>query len=103
MPLTRKDDDLVLHVRVTPGASRAEASGTFTDADGQNWLQVKVRAAPDKGKANKAVIALLAKHLHLPKSRFELVRGATARTKVLHLSSAGQSCEKALELLITGD
>lgn len=103
MAFTRKDDDLILHVRVSPGASRDQAKGMFTDANGKNWLQVKVRAAPDKGKANKAVITVLSKLLGLPKSRFELIRGATARTKVLHLSSAGQTCEKALKLLIRGE
>lgn len=103
MVFDRQGEDLILRVRVTPNAARDEAGGVFSDAEGQQWLQMRVRAVPDKGKANKSVIAFLAKQLRLPKSRIELVRGSTARTKTLCLSSAPQSCQKAIELLMQGD
>jgi YggT family protein len=56
---------LLLAVRVTPRSSREIVEGIWHDADGGAWLSVKVRAAPDDGQANKAVIALLAKTLGL--------------------------------------
>lgn len=52
----------------------------------ENRLRVHVTAAPEAGKANAAVQKLLAKALGLPKSRLDLVRGATSRDKVFAIS-----------------
>lgn len=68
-----------LAVRVTPGA-RSEA---ITIEDGR--VLVKVRAKPQDGAANDAVIRLLAQALGIAASRVELVRGATSREKVLRV------------------
>lgn len=68
-----------LALRVTPGA-RVE---TIEIADGR--LQVKVRAKPEDGKANVAVIALVAQALGLATSRISLLRGATSREKLLRI------------------
>jgi len=70
------DGDGRLAVRVTPGA-RVE---TLEIADGR--LVAKVRAKPEDGKANDAVLALLAKALGLAGSRLHLLRGATSREKL---------------------
>lgn len=64
-----------LAVRVTPGA-RVEA---LEIAGGR--LLAKVRAKPEDGKANDAVLALLATALGLAPSRLALLRGATSREK----------------------
>ena len=69
-----------LAVRVTPGA-RVEA---LEITGGQ--LTAKVRAVPEDGKANAAVIALLAQALGIAPSRIELLRGATSRDKQFRLS-----------------
>ena len=69
------DDEGRLMVRVTPGA-RVEA---LEIAGGR--LLAKVRAKPEDGKANDAVLALLATALGLAPSRLELLRGATSREK----------------------
>lgn len=73
----------LLAVRVTPKSSRNEVAGLHTAADGAVSLAVKVTAAPDKGRANKAVIEVLAKAWRLPKSAFALVAGETERNKTL--------------------
>lgn len=52
-------------------------------ADGAMSLAVKVTAPPDKGKANLAVIEVIAKAAGLPKSAFRIVSGETERHKVL--------------------
>lgn len=59
-----------LKVKVVPGASRDEIAGWLGDA-----LKVRVSAAPEKGKANAAVCALLAKQLGLPKRAITVVQG----------------------------
>ncbi|WP_128253954.1 DUF167 domain-containing protein [Falsirhodobacter deserti] len=65
-------------VRVTPKASRNEVKA---DGDGEP-LRIYVTAAPDDGKANKAVQKLLAKHLRLAPTSLTLLKGATGRDKV---------------------
>lgn len=66
-------------LRVTPRASRNQ----LTFDEGQ--LRVQVTAVPEDGRANKAVVELLAEALGVAKSRLTLVRGATARDKVFRL------------------
>lgn len=83
MPLRQTPKGLLLHVRATPRAGRDEVVGLVTNAAGQRSLAVKVSAAPDKGKANAAVIETLADALCLPKSSLRLHAGETARDKVV--------------------
>lgn len=66
-----------LAVRVTPGA-RVEA---LEIAEGR--LFAKVRAKPEDGKANAAVVELVARGLGLAPSRLTLLKGATSRDKLL--------------------
>ena len=68
----------ILPVRAHPGARRNEIRGV---QDGM--LKVSVTQWPEKGKANKAVIELLAKKLGLKKSQIELVAGETSHQKRL--------------------
>lgn len=68
-----------LAVKVTPGAR--EESVTLTE----DAVLVKVRAPADKGAANEAVIAVVARALGLAPSRVTLLRGATSRAKVLQV------------------
>ena len=79
---------IVLTVRLTPRASRDAIDGIGALADGQIVAQVRVRAVPADGAANKALVALLAKVFHRPKSAIELVSGATARVKQLRVAGA---------------
>ena len=66
----------ILPVRARPGARRNEIRG---EQDGM--LKVCVTQAPEKGKANKALIAVLAKELSLRKSQIELIAGGTSSQK----------------------
>ena len=68
-----------LALRVTPGA-RTEAVEL-----GEGRLLVKVRAKPQDGAANEAVLALLAEALGVAASRLQMLRGATGRDKLVQL------------------
>jgi uncharacterized protein (TIGR00251 family) len=85
-PLRQGRGGLILALRVTPKSARDEVTGLYRGADGEAALAVKVTAPPDKGKANKAVIALLAAWAGLPKSAFEVVTGETDRRKSVLVS-----------------
>ncbi|MGP9820572.1 DUF167 domain-containing protein [Salinarimonas sp. NSM] len=73
-----------LVVRVTPRASAARITAERS-ADGSLALRVAVTAAPEDGKANAAVVALLAEVLGLPRSALAIVRGQTARMKTIRI------------------
>jgi uncharacterized protein len=77
----------VLRLRVTPNAGRDVIEGFETLADGTEVLRLRVAAVPDKGKANAAVIVLLAKALGLPKSAIHLTAGDTARLKTVRIDA----------------
>lgn len=62
-------------------------------------LRVRVNAVPDKGKANAAVAALLAKALGVPKSAVSVVSGETSRMKTLEVVGDGAALEKKLSAL----
>lgn len=72
---------LMLRVRIAPNSSSCSINGVYTDANGAAYLKVSVNAVPEKGKANKELIAFLAKFLRLAKSRLTIVSGETDRYK----------------------
>jgi uncharacterized protein len=86
-----------LRLRVQPRARRNRVDGLVAEADGGVALKVAVTEAPEDGRANAAVIALLAKALGLPKSAFAVVVGATDRRKIIHLQGDPARLMQALE------
>ena len=74
------DADGRLALRVTPGA-RVESVEL-----GQDKLLVKVRVKPEDGKANAAVLDLLASALGIATSRLRMLRGATGRDKLVQIA-----------------
>lgn len=66
-----------LHARIVP-----RSSADRLQADPRQ-LKIRVTAAPVDGGANKAVVKLLAKRLHIGKSKIEIIRGESGRDKVI--------------------
>jgi uncharacterized protein (TIGR00251 family) len=83
-------DDLILAVRLTPGASKAAIGGIWTDEKGAQWLSARVTAVPEKGRANGALIVLLGKYLGLPKGAISLESGDSNRLKRLRIRGGAQ-------------
>lgn len=77
---------MTVNVRLTPKASANRIQGFATEADGSAVLKVQVTAAPEDGKANDALLKLLAKTWKLPKTSLSIVSGATSRRKVLRIA-----------------
>lgn len=73
------NDEGLIALRVTPNA---KAEAIIVE---QGQLKVRVTVVPEDGKANKAVVALLAKALGIAKSRVTIVRGETARDKLVRV------------------
>jgi uncharacterized protein len=90
---------ITLRVRLTPNAAHDRIEGEEVRDDGQTVLRVRVRAVPDKGKANKALVALLAKTLKQPKSGFKIISGQTARLKSIAITGEPAPILAALDSL----
>jgi len=79
-----------LKIRVTPKSSRNRV-------EPGDPVKVFVTAAPADNEANKAVVETLAKALGVPKSRIEIVRGATGRSKTIEIQGV---CETELAAML---
>ena len=69
-----------IYVKVTPRAGKNEV---LKISEGE--YKVKVTAVPEKGKANEAVIKLLAEHFELPKSSICIIGGKSTRVKLIEI------------------
>jgi uncharacterized protein YggU (UPF0235/DUF167 family) len=74
-------DGVVVACRLTPKGGRDAIEGVATLSDGARVVLARVRAAPEDGRANAALCALLADKLGVPASRARLVAGAKSRVK----------------------
>jgi uncharacterized protein (TIGR00251 family) len=70
--------DSLLKVSVLPRSSQTKIVGLE-----EGTLKVKVKSAPVNGLANRDLIAVLSKHLKVPKRRIEIIAGHTSRFKVI--------------------
>lgn len=76
---------LLLKIRLTPKADRDALNGMVEGADGP-VVAARVRAVPEDGKANDALIRLVSKALGVSRSAVALERGATSRHKLLRVA-----------------
>lgn len=84
-------------VWLSPRSSADAVLGPTLDAAGRAWLKVRVTATPEKGKANAALIKLLAKEWGLSPSRLAIASGAKERRKRVLIRGGGRALLKALE------
>ncbi|MGV3651010.1 MAG: DUF167 family protein [Devosia sp.] len=99
-PFRLMPDGLRLVLRVTPNAGADRIEAIETRDDGTCVLRVRVRAVPDRGRANAAVLSLLADRLGLPRTSLAIVSGETARIK--HVAITGDPsvlAEKMMALI----
>jgi uncharacterized protein YggU (UPF0235/DUF167 family) len=90
-----------VRVRLTPGATAERIDGLLLEADGSAALKIAVTAVPEDGKANAALIALLAKEWKRPKTSISVVAGAASRRKTLLLAGDSAAMLRSLESWLT--
>ena len=98
-PWTANPDGLTVTIRLTPKSSRAAIEGVERLSDGRAVLKVRVRSAPEDGKANDALLRMLSKALGAPQKCVSLVSGATSRVKTIRISGDGPALATTLEML----
>jgi hypothetical protein len=90
----RTDGPVRLRVRVAPGARRSEVVGRLGDA----W-KLRVRSAPERGRANDEVVDLLCGTLHLTRRDLHVVSGFTSRDKIVEIERLSlEEAERRLSL-----
>ncbi len=71
---------MLLKVKVKPNAKKEAVIPL-----GDNLYEVRVNAPPEKGKANERLLELLAEHLNVSKSKLKILKGHTARSKLVEV------------------
>lgn len=101
-PFSILADHARLSVRLTPSGGRDAFDGLEGSADGTFWAKARVSSPPEDGKANKALILLIAKKLRVPKSSISIVSGETARKKILRIEGDPEDLGLKLDALLKG-
>ena len=98
-PFRLHDGGVDLYVRLTPKAAFDRIDGIETTADGMRHLKARVRAVPENGAANAALVRMVAKALGVPGSAVSVVAGGTARLKTLRILGEPAALVKSIEAL----
>jgi len=87
------ETEALIRVKVTPRSSKNQVAGKEKD-----FYRVKLTDPPVEGRANKALIALLAEKLGVPKRSIEITGGKTSRTKTVRVHGVSEAAARqALE------
>jgi len=73
---------IILTVKVTPKSGRGEISKVLADGT----LKIKLKSAPERGKANQELIRLLSDHFRVPQKNIRIIKGATSAFKKIEIS-----------------
>jgi hypothetical protein len=96
-PFSIAADGIRVRVQAHPGARRDTIEGLRPQADGGMALRVAVRAPAEDGKANAAIIALLAREWRVPQRALRLASGLSDRRKIFHLAGEPKALLAHLE------
>jgi|SRR5690606_19236517 len=94
-----REGSIELSVRLTPKAARDGLEGIGETADGRTHLKARVRAAPEAGRANRALEKLLAKALGLPQRAVTVTAGQTVRLKTVTINGDAEEVAQRLRQL----
>ena len=90
-----KNQKCVVKLKVSPKASRNAIAAWHGDV-----LKLSVTAVPDRGRANQAVIALLASELGLAKSSCRIIRGHTGREKTVEIDLSVEAFKSRVQRVL---
>jgi uncharacterized protein len=84
-------------VRLAPRAAAERIMGLAADSEGGVALKIAVTAPPEAGKANDALLKLLAKSLRLPRTAFSIALGASDRRKLVDVAGDVDALSRRLD------
>lgn len=85
---TADDKGYLLKIKLAPNSAKNRFKGVFCDEKGNIFLKATVTVVPEKGKANKELIAFLAKTLKIAKSKITLISGETEHFKKIYIETS---------------
>jgi uncharacterized protein (TIGR00251 family) len=88
---------IVVSVRLTPRADRDAVDGVGALSDGRLVARVRVRAVAEDGKANAALVEVLARAFGRPRSAVAVVSGATQRVKQVRVAGDPRALAQTVE------
>ena len=97
LPYIKGEDGLNILIRLTPDSAKDEVFSIEKSDLGGPYFKARVRAQPEKGKANKALIKLIAKWLKIPKSNATLKSGTQSRLKTIEIINPDDETIKRLK------
>lgn len=75
-----------LRIKVIPKSNRTEVAEVMIDAEGVETIKIRIKAAPEKGKANAELLKFLAKTLKISKDQISIISGKTEQLKLLKIN-----------------
>ncbi len=87
-------------VRLTPGAKADRIQGVASAAGGARVVKASVRAPPEAGRANEALLQLLARAWQVPRRNLAIVAGTASRSKTVHVTGDPQALAERLGALV---
>ncbi len=88
-----KEGRIVFNIKVIPASSKSEVTGLYN-----GMIKAKVAAAPEKGKANQALIELLSKKLNISKSDIAITSGLTSKIKQVSIRHSANVLDEILKI-----
>ncbi len=76
-----------LRIKVIPKSPKSEIAEIMTDESDEQTIKIRIKAAPEKGKANAELIKFLSKELNIPKSNISIISGKTDKLKLIKISN----------------
>jgi hypothetical protein len=99
LPAIPHPDGIVIHVRLTPKSSSAHVAGAELHG-GKRVLKAYVTSPPEDGKANAALVAVIAAWMSVPKSTVAIASGEKSRLKSITVSGNSDELLKKLGILL---
>ena len=99
-PFLRSGDNILIFLRLTPNSSKDEIFGIEQGATGRHF-KARTRARAEKGKANTALVKLVAKWLHIAKSGVSLKSGSKSRIKTVEITAPSEETIALLQKHVT--
>jgi len=74
-----------LRIKVLPKSPKNEVVEILEDADGEKTIKIRIKAVPEKGKANAELIKFLSKELDVPRDKISIISGKTEQLKLVKI------------------
>lgn len=75
-----------LRIKVIPKSPKNEIIEIMEDAEGEQTIKIRLKAIPEKGKANAELIKFISKELSIPKDKISILSGRTEQLKLIKIN-----------------